>query len=93
MVYTKVEKLARLSNVPYGFFNRTTWKPQADPPTPLISLPRQQWDRNQLAVVTGPEPEWVDFIVNNLDDSSHPFHLVSLCLFYFCGVLSGARLS
>ncbi|KAJ9209949.1 CAZyme family AA1 [Paecilomyces variotii] len=75
VVYTKVEKLARLSNVPYGFFNRTTWKPQADPPTPLISLPRQQWDRNQLAVVTGPEPEWVDFIVNNLDDSSHPFHL------------------
>ncbi|KAL1872857.1 hypothetical protein Plec18167_006507 [Paecilomyces lecythidis] len=75
VVYTKIEKLARLSNIPYGFFNRTTWKPQADPPIPLISLPRHQWDRNQLAVVTGPEPEWVDLIVNNLDEGPHPFHL------------------
>lgn len=76
-MYTKIEKLARLHNVPNGFFNRTSWRPQADPLAPLITLPRQKWDRNQLAVVTGPKPEWVDFIVNNLDEGPHPFHLVS----------------
>jgi hypothetical protein len=32
VVYTKVEKLSRLMNIPHGFFNRTTWEAQSDPP-------------------------------------------------------------
>ncbi|KAL2006773.1 hypothetical protein VTN00DRAFT_9441 [Thermoascus crustaceus] len=75
VVYTKIEKLARNHNIPYGFFNRTSWRPQSDPPVPLIALPRQKWDRNQLAISTGPEPVWVDLVVNNLDEGPHPFHL------------------
>lgn len=76
VVYTKIEKLAKNHNVPYGFFNRTSWRPQSDPPAPLIALPRQKWDKNQLAISTGPEPIWVDLVVNNLDEGPHPFHLV-----------------
>ncbi|KAH8699074.1 multicopper oxidase-domain-containing protein [Talaromyces proteolyticus] len=75
MVYTKVEKLSRLANIPHGFFNRTTWKAQSSPPNPLAGLARQQWDKNQLAIVTGSEPVWIDFVVNNLDEGAHPFHL------------------
>ncbi|CRG89470.1 L-ascorbate oxidase [Talaromyces islandicus] len=75
LVYTKVEKLSRLANIPHGFFNRTTWKVQSDPPYPLAGLARKQWDKHQLAITTGPEPEWVDLIVNNLDEGAHPFHL------------------
>lgn len=76
VVYTKIQKMARNHNVPFGYFNQTTWKPQADPPTPLIDLPRREWDSNQFAFTTGPGPVWVDLVVNNLDEGPHPFHLV-----------------
>jgi hypothetical protein len=76
VIYTKIQKLSRLHNVPYGFFNRTTWRPQSDPPFPVIGLPRSRWDKNQFAVSTGSKPVWVDLVVNNLDEGAHPFHLV-----------------
>ncbi|EED18309.1 laccase, putative [Talaromyces stipitatus ATCC 10500] len=75
IVYTKVEKLSRLDNIPHGFFNRTTWKIQSDPPYPLLGLPRNQWDKHQFAVSTGNKNGWVDLVVNNLDEGAHPFHL------------------
>lgn len=77
LVYTKIQKMARNHNVPFGYFNQTTWKPQTDPPSPLIALPRDEWDSNQFAFTTGPDPAWVDIVVNNLDEGPHPFHLVS----------------
>ncbi|KAJ5167326.1 multicopper oxidase-domain-containing protein [Penicillium canariense] len=75
VVYTKIQKMARNHNIPEGYFNQTTWKPQNDPPTPLIGLPRVRWDSNQLALSTGSEAAWVDLVVNNLDEGPHPFHL------------------
>ena len=84
LVYTKTQKLAKFSNHPMGFINRTSWAPQS---LPLISLPRTQWDDNQLvpyiplstppthdSETSAPGP-WVTIIINNLDDGSHPFHL------------------
>jgi hypothetical protein len=61
-----------------GFINRTSWAQQSSPPLPLISLPRSEWDTNQLIPwISSPENSgtWVDIIINNLDDGSHPFHL------------------
>ncbi|OJJ45719.1 hypothetical protein ASPZODRAFT_68692 [Penicilliopsis zonata CBS 506.65] len=75
VVYTKIEKLSIRHNIPYGFFNRTSWKPQSNPPQPLNSLSKGQWDENQFSLSTGPEPVWVDLVVNNLDEGDHPFHL------------------
>ncbi|KAF4761668.1 hypothetical protein N7455_003394 [Penicillium solitum] len=75
VVYTKIQKLARYSNKPFGYFNQTTWKSQLDPPVPLTSIPRAKWDANQFAITTGLEPVWIDLIINNLDEGSHPFHL------------------
>ncbi|KAJ5747083.1 uncharacterized protein N7511_008779 [Penicillium nucicola] len=75
IIYSKIQKMARYSNKPFGYINQTTWKPQADPPVPLISLPRTKWDKNQFSINTGPEPVWVDLVINNLDEGSHPFHL------------------
>jgi hypothetical protein len=75
LIYTKMEVLARLGNVPSGFINRTTWAPQTSPAKPLIEMERGMWDQNQL--VPGVEVgRWVDIVVNNLDDRGHPFHLV-----------------
>jgi hypothetical protein len=82
LIYTRIQKLAKFSNHPMGFINRTSWQPQSPP---LISLPRDQWDDNQLVPyipLSTPLPgteetpaPWVDLIINNLDDGSHPFHL------------------
>lgn len=78
LIYTKMEVLAHLGNVPSGFINRTTWTPQS---SPLINLDRSEWDKHQLVprIPISPDPvneTWVDIIVNNLDEKGHPFHLV-----------------
>ena len=78
LVYTKVQKLSKNHNIPFGYFNQTTWRPQRNPYMPLIALSRNLWDSNQFYISTGPDPVWVDLVVNNLDEGSHPFHLVSL---------------
>ncbi|KAJ5614643.1 hypothetical protein N7528_008297 [Penicillium herquei] len=75
VVYTKIQKMARNHNIPFGYFNQTSWSPQQDPPAPLTTLPRTKWDSNQFAISTGSDPVWVDLVVNNLDEGPHPFHL------------------
>ncbi|KAG4438160.1 hypothetical protein IFR05_006371 [Cadophora sp. M221] len=78
LLYAKTQKLSISNNHPTGFMNRTTWSPQSNPSLPLISLPRSQWDDNQLIphIPTSPSSEtWIDIIINNLDDGAHPFHL------------------
>ncbi|KAI9042193.1 uncharacterized protein KD926_006113 [Aspergillus affinis] len=81
VVYTKVEKLSIKHNIPYGFFNRTSWAPQCDPPLPLSILPKEEWDENQFSITTtsmndsNADTVWVDLVVNNLDEGGHPFHL------------------
>ncbi|KAE8355340.1 Cupredoxin [Aspergillus coremiiformis] len=74
VVYTKIQKLSINHNIPTGFFNRTSWRPQSNPPGPLTALPRDKWDENQFSLATG-DAEWVDLVVNNLDEGGHPFHL------------------
>ncbi|KAI8608695.1 Cupredoxin [Chytriomyces sp. MP71] len=71
LLYTKTQRLAILDNLPTGFINRTTWIPQ-DPP--IRHLPRASWDNHQLVPFI-PQFQWVDLIINNLDDGAHPFHL------------------
>jgi FtsP/CotA-like multicopper oxidase with cupredoxin domain len=74
VLYTTTLKLARLSNVPHGFMNHTSWEPQSPP---LISIPRSEYNSHQLVPeipITSP-PSWVDIVLNNLDDDNHPFHL------------------
>lgn len=75
LLYTKTQKLAKLSNRPTGFINRTSWSPQRTPPFPLRALARTQWDSNQLVSWVLSSSAFVDVIVNNLDDGAHPFHL------------------
>ncbi|KIV83645.1 hypothetical protein PV11_05649 [Exophiala sideris] len=85
VIYTTTLKLARYRNIPMGFVNHTSWQPQASPPEPLISLSREQYDRNQLSphiplfrndsALNDPSAGWVELVINNLDDGGHPFHL------------------
>lgn len=78
VLYAITQKLSHLRNEPRGFINNTSWRPQVEPTSPLLSLQREQWDKNQLVprVQYSPaEPLWIDIVLNNLDEEDHPFHL------------------
>jgi FtsP/CotA-like multicopper oxidase with cupredoxin domain len=78
VLYTKTLKLSQFNNHPMGFMNRTSWQPQSNPTQPLLTLPRSQWDKNQLVPwieLANSGPLWIDIVLNNLDDGGHPFHL------------------
>jgi hypothetical protein len=78
LLYIKTEQRSQFGNRPMGFINRTSWSEQARPPLALRHLPRESWDANQLVPFIryrARKPLWVDIIINNLDDDSHPFHL------------------
>ena len=78
VLYAITQKLSHLGNVPHGFINGTTWKPQAAPFSPLVTSSRESWDKNQFVphVQHVPDmPLWIDIVLNNLDEEGHPFHL------------------
>ncbi|KAF2094977.1 hypothetical protein NA57DRAFT_15739, partial [Rhizodiscina lignyota] len=84
VLYSTTQKLAHLSNIPHGYINQTSWEPQASPPGYLLALPRSQWDAHQFVPhiqlpsdtnADSVSPYWIDLVLNNLDDGSHPFHL------------------
>ena len=75
LIYTNIEMLAHYDHVPMGYMNRTNWIPQAEP---LIYLAREQWDEHQFVPAVKAMDDWVDIVVNNIDDRGHPFHLVHI---------------
>ena len=75
LIYTHLEMLAHYDHIPMGYMNRTNWIPQDDP---LIEVSRIEWSEHQFVPVIEGNGEWVDIVVNNLDDKGHPFHLVGV---------------
>jgi FtsP/CotA-like multicopper oxidase with cupredoxin domain len=91
VLYTTTLKLARLSNVPHGFINHTSWTPQSPP---LIDLSRSEYDLYQLVpfiTYKKSQPLWVDIVLNNLDDDNHPFHLHGYSPYILQSYASGSR--
>lgn len=75
VLYTLTQKLARLENEPRGFINSSTWLP---PSPPLLQTSRDEWSDHQITPhipFHEKSPLWVDIVLNNLDEDSHPFHL------------------
>ncbi|KAF3759902.1 hypothetical protein M406DRAFT_348628 [Cryphonectria parasitica EP155] len=72
VIYSAMQILNRLGNVPTGFVNRTHWVAQD---RPLLSMNRESWDEHQLVPWTGEKPAWVELVINNLDGTGHSFHL------------------
>jgi hypothetical protein len=81
VLYSAIQILSRQHGIPLGFLNRTTWSQQSSPSLPLLTLEREDWDKHQLVAWTGPRAGWVDIVVNNIDGTGHPFHLVSFLSF------------
>lgn len=75
VLYAITQKLAILENEPHGFINHTRWIPSS---TPLLELSPREWDEFQFVPLINyneDSPAWVDIVLNNLDEESHPFHL------------------
>src|SRR5687767_919533 len=64
MIWSVVEVLDHNHGIPQGVVNRTSWQPQS---IPLLALPRDEWDGNQLVPWTGPSSAWVELTINNID--------------------------
>ena len=76
VLYTTTLMLAHQNNVPMGYINHTSWRSSA---SPLISSPRNFWENGTQLVPFVPSSsssnDFMDIVINNIDDSGHPFHL------------------
>ncbi|EFX01145.1 laccase iv [Grosmannia clavigera kw1407] len=96
VVYTRVEILASHGNVPLGVVNRTSWLVDEPAAPPLLALDRSRWPHMRRPGETPPlgqavrdvpwfeqtgKDEWMDLVVNNLDEKGHPFHLHGFSFF------------
>ncbi|PHH92493.1 hypothetical protein CDD83_7130 [Cordyceps sp. RAO-2017] len=86
VLYTTMQVRAASHNQPVGTVNHSSWA-VADPGRrPLLSLDREEW----AEAVTQPTPAqtfktpwfgragpggWLELVLNNFDDTGHPFHL------------------
>lgn len=76
LLYTITQKLARLENEPHGFINHSTWPSQSL--QALMHIPKHDLEDNYLIPdieYNVNSPLWVDIVLNNLDEDSHPFHM------------------
>ena len=75
VLYATMSYLAINSNRPKGYINHTTWT-VAERYTPLLALDRVRWPSEPAPLIpTTEDAEWIDIVLNNMDDKGHPFHL------------------
>ncbi|KAI9663915.1 MAG: hypothetical protein M1821_007405 [Bathelium mastoideum] len=74
VLYATTLMLAHQNNVPMGYINHTSWRSSS---SPLISSPRNLWENGTQFVPFVPHSsnDFMDIVINNIDDSGHPFHL------------------
>ena len=76
VLYATTLMLAHQNNVPMGYINHTSWRSSS---SPLISSPRNHWENGTQFVPHIPSSssdyDFMDLVINNIDDSGHPFHL------------------
>ena len=88
VLYTTMFIHSSSGNRPVGSVNGTSWMVENSRSKPLLSLDREEWGSTtedaglleELRVPYFPRSagdRWVDIVVNNLDDTGHPFHMVS----------------
>jgi len=74
VLYSTISYLARYENRPKGFFNRTSWSvPHSG--LPLLAMSRGDWAEPSPFIPQVSTGAWIDVVLNNLDDKTHPFHL------------------
>ena len=78
VLYSTVSYLAINDNRPRGYINNTAWPLEQSNGLPLLAtgLHRTGWPSNSKHFIPAVHnAEWIDVVLNNLDDKGHPFHL------------------
>jgi FtsP/CotA-like multicopper oxidase with cupredoxin domain len=91
IVWPRIMKLMRTEQLPYAYFNRTSWRPAVGAPNLQVALGLVNVsDTPYVSTISKrPDPKWggdqlvkevplgsvVELIINNNDEDSHPFHL------------------
>lgn len=88
VLYSTMQIRSTSGNSPVGTVNHTSWIIVDPKRKPLISLEQKYWSEatkqpSRIQKLRVPhfrqfgKDIWVELVVNNLDDTGHPFHLVS----------------
>ena len=90
VLYTTVQIKSAYHNQPVGSFNHSSWIPKDPSATPMLALDASQWSMAAKQLVKGTTfnvpkysqagrgGQWLQLVVNNVDDKGHPFHLVCI---------------
>jgi FtsP/CotA-like multicopper oxidase with cupredoxin domain len=74
-LYTTITYLAINSERPKGTINHTSWSLTERLASPLLAIDRDEWPGDPAPFIPSSDgAEWVDIVINNVDDNGHPFH-------------------
>lgn len=87
VLYTTVQIKSAYHNQPVGSFNHSSWIPKDPTAEPMLALEPSQWSTAAKQLVKGTSfnvpkysqsgrSQWLQLVVNNVDDKGHPFHVV-----------------
>ena len=88
VLYTAMQIRSSFNNQPVGIVNHSSWMIADSKAKPLLALDPNEWSKatkqsNPIQKLQVPwykqtgEDRWVELVLNNMDDTGHPFHLVS----------------
>ena len=87
VLYTTVQIKSANHNQPVGSFNHSSWIPKDPTAKPMLALDSSQWSMSVKQLVKGTtfnvpkysqagRDQWLQLVVNTVDDKGHPFHVV-----------------
>jgi hypothetical protein len=88
VLYTAMQIRSSFHNRPVGIVNHSSWMIADSKAKPLLALDSKEWSAatkqpSSIQTLQVPwyqrsgEDRWVELVLNNMDDTGHPFHLGS----------------
>jgi hypothetical protein len=88
VLYTAMQIRSSFHNRPVGIVNHSSWMIPDSRAKPLLALDPEEWSKatkqpSSIQTLQVPwyqktgEDRWIELVLNNMDDTGHPFHLVS----------------
>lgn len=88
VLYTAMQIRSSFNNRPVGIVNHSSWMVEDSKANPLLALDPKEWSKatkqpSSIQTLQVPwyqhtgEDRWIELVLNNMDETGHPFHLVS----------------
>lgn len=87
VLYTAMQIRSSFHNRPVGIVNHSSWMIADSKAKPLLALDPKEWSKStkqpsSIQKLQVPwfqqsgDRRWIELVLNNMDDTGHPFHLV-----------------